>query len=212
MSLVVTSAPLADEIAGRVRRALLILLGAVGLVLLVACANVANLILARAVVRQREIGLRIALGAARHRLFQMLLSESVLLATAAGVAGLLLGYWVVRAMPAVIATSLPGVADVSLDARVVLFTIALSAATALGFSVVPFAAAGRRDLNDVLREGAARTTARRAAASPAGVARRLERRAGVRAARRRPACWVEASPTCSRSIRACTPTTCSASA
>jgi putative ABC transport system permease protein len=157
ISLVVFGSPLPDEIAGRVRRALLLLLGAVGLVLLVACANVANLILARAVVSQREIGLRMALGAARYRLFQMLLAESVLLASAAGAAGLLLGYWVVRAMPAVIATSLPGVANVSLDARVVIFTMAISVATALGFSLVPFAVSGRRDLNDALREGAART-------------------------------------------------------
>jgi hypothetical protein len=88
----------------------------------------------------------------------MMLAESVLVAFAGGATGLVLGYWVVRAVPAVIATSLPGVANVSLDARVVIFTIALSALTALGFSLIPLATSGRRDVNDVLREGAARTT------------------------------------------------------
>ena len=110
------------------RRPLLILLGAVGLVLLVACANVANLFLSRAVARQREIGVRVALGASRHRLFQMLLVESLLLAFAGGALGLLIGHWAVRAVPAVITTSLPGVSDVSLDVRVVAFTFGLSIA------------------------------------------------------------------------------------
>jgi putative ABC transport system permease protein len=156
-SLVVQTAPLVDEISGQVRRPLLILLGAVGLVLLVACANVANLILSRAVARQHEIGLRVALGAARHRLLQMLLAESILLALASGVAGLLIGQWTIRAMPKVIASSLPAVSDVTLDARVVLFTFGIAAATALIFSLVPLAAGGR-DLNTLLRAGSSRST------------------------------------------------------
>ena len=158
LTLVVEPAPLIDEISGQVRRPLLILLGAVGLVLLVACANVANLILSRAVARQREIGVRVALGAARHRLLQMLLAESVLLALASGAAGLLIGHWTIRAMPVVIASSLPGVSDVSLDGRVVAFTFVVSLATALLFSIVPLAV-DRGQLNTLLRAGAARTTA-----------------------------------------------------
>jgi putative ABC transport system permease protein len=159
IDLTVTAVPLVDEIAGQVQRPLLILLGAVGLVLLVACANVANLVLTRAVTRQREIGVRAALGAGRHRLLQMLLIESVMLALAGGALGLLVGYWTVRAMPSVIATSLPGVHDVMLDARVVVFTLSLSALTAIVFGIVPLLAGQRRDLNDLLRDGAARTTA-----------------------------------------------------
>ena len=150
----IASTPLMDEIAGQARRPLLILLGAVGLVLLVACANVANLFLSRAVARQRELGVRVALGASRHRLFQMLLIESLLLALAGGGLGLLLGNWAVRAVPAVITTSLPGVSDVSLDVRVVTFTLALSIATALFFGLVPMIAGIKREPIDVLREGA----------------------------------------------------------
>jgi putative ABC transport system permease protein len=156
-TLQVSTAPLLDEIAGQVRRPLLILLGAVGLVLLVACANVANLILSRTVTRRREIGVRAALGAGRHRLFQMLLLESLLLSVSGGALGLLIGHWAVRAMPSVIAASLPGVPEVSLDVRVVAFTLAASVVTALLFGMVPLIGGHRRDLNDALREGASRT-------------------------------------------------------
>jgi putative ABC transport system permease protein len=157
-TLQIGTAPLVDEIAGQVRRPLLILLGAVGLVLLVACANVANLILSRTVARRREIGVRAALGAGRHRLFQMLLLESLLLALLGGALGLVIGHWTVRAMPTVIAASLPGVSDVSLDLRVVGFTLAASILTAIFFGIVPLMGGARRDLNDSLREGASRTT------------------------------------------------------
>ena len=155
-SIQVQTTAMMDEIAGQVRRPLLILLGAVGLVLLVACANVANLILSRAVTRQREIGVRSALGAARYRLFQMLLVEGLLLALVGGTLGLLIGHWSVRAMPAVIASSLPGVSDVALDVRVVTFTLALSMLTAVVFGLVPLVGGTRRNLSDVLREGANR--------------------------------------------------------
>ena len=97
-SLTVTAVPLADEIAGEVQRPLLLLLGAVGLVLLVACANVANLVLSRAVTRQREMGVRAALGAGRGRLLQLLLVEGLLLTATGGALGLFLGYAAVRAM------------------------------------------------------------------------------------------------------------------
>ena len=156
-SLTVTAVPLIGEIAGQVQRPLLILLGAVALVLLVACANVANLVLSRAVTRQREISVRAALGAGRRRLLQMLLVEGLLLTAAGGVLGLFIGYAVVRAMPDVIALSLPGVQDVRLDGRVVLFTFALSALTALVFGLLPLVVSERRDLTDLLREGGARS-------------------------------------------------------
>jgi putative ABC transport system permease protein len=155
-SLMIAAVPLTDEIAGQVQKPLLILLGAVGLVLLVACANVANLVLSRAVTRQPEISVRAALGAGRTRLLQMLLVEGLLLTAAGGVLGLFIGHAVVRAMPDVIALSLPGVQDVSLDGRVVLFTFALSALTAIVFGVLPLLVSERQSLTDLLREGGTR--------------------------------------------------------
>ena len=156
-SLMVNAVPLIGEIAGQVQRPLLILFGAVALVLLVACANVANLVLSRAVTRQREISVRAALGAGRRRLLQMLLVESLLLTAAGGGLGLLIGNGVVRGMSDVIRLSLPGVPDVRLDVRVVLFTFALSALTAAVFGLLPLIATERPDLTDVLREGGARS-------------------------------------------------------
>lgn len=150
--------PLADELSGRVRRPLLILFTAVALVLLVACANVASLILSRSARRQREIGVRAALGAGRLRLFQILLLEGLLLAAAGGVLGLAVGYWTVRGIPAVIATSLPGVSDVSLDWRVVLFTAGAALGCAVLFALAPLLTGLRRNLHDLLREGAGRAT------------------------------------------------------
>lgn len=168
-SLAINVVPYIDDVSGQVRWPLFVLLGAVGLVLLVACANIANLMLSRAVMREREIGARTALGAARARLFQMLLTESLFLALLAGGIGLFVGNGLVRAMPAVIQTSLPGVSNVELDRRVVGFTLALSLVTALVFSIVPLLASGRRNLNDVLREGG----------TAAGSARRHRLQAGL---------------------------------
>jgi putative ABC transport system permease protein len=160
-TLQIAATPMLDEIAGQVRRPLWILLGAVGLVLLVGCANVANLFLSRAVARQREIGVRVALGASRYRVFQMLLIESLLIALASGAAGLLVAIWTLRAVPAVLSESLPGFSEVTLDGRVVAFTVLLSVATALFFGVVPLVAGMRRELTDALREGARASIGRR---------------------------------------------------
>jgi putative ABC transport system permease protein len=157
-TLTIRATPLTDELSGKVRRPLMILFGAVVLVLLVACANVANLILSRSVARQRDIGVRAALGAGRLRLFQVLLGEGLILAVVGGALGLALGFLALRAVPAVLTISLPGLSDVTLDWRVVAFTSALSLGSAALFAMVPLGAGLRRDLHDLLREGSTRTT------------------------------------------------------
>lgn len=153
--------PLADEITGPVRRPLLILLGAVGIVLLVACANLASIVLSRSVARQRDIGVRAALGAGRLRLFQILLLEGLLLAAAGGAVGLVLGYWVLRGIPHVVATAVPGATDIAVDWRVLVFTSAVSLGCAVLFALVPLTGGLGRNLHDLLREGSGRATGSR---------------------------------------------------
>ena len=151
-----SGSPLRDEIAGRVRTPLLVLFAAVGLVLLVACANVANLVLSRAASRHRELNVRLALGAPRARILQLLLCESVLLAAAGGALGLLVGSAALRALPAVLATSLPGIQDVTLDARVLAFTLGVSVLTAILFGLVPMFTSDR-NVSAALHDGSGRT-------------------------------------------------------
>jgi putative ABC transport system permease protein len=146
--------PVHEQMVEQIRPALLILTGAVLLVLLIACVNVANLLLARSTVRQRELGIRAALGARRRRLLAQLLSESLLLGAAGGVAGLVLAYAFHRGLLALVADRIPvpRLDQVSLDPSMLAVTMGLALATGLLFGFVP-AMVGSRSVNETLREG-----------------------------------------------------------
>jgi putative ABC transport system permease protein len=130
-------APMHEEIVGDVRQPLLILFGAAAFVLLIACANVANLLLARAASRQKELAIRAALGAGRRRLIRQMLVESVVLAGAGGAAGLAIAAWGTQALPALAPSNLPRLTGVRIDALVILYTTLASLATGLIFGVGP---------------------------------------------------------------------------
>ena len=138
---------------GNSRTTLVMLLGAVGLVLLIACANVGNLMFTRGLGRRKEFAIRSALGAGRGRVFQQLLVEAWLLAVAGGGLGLLLAYAALSSASTVLAGQVPRVEEVSIDARVLTFVLLVSVATGLLTGTWPAIRAGRADLNDALKEG-----------------------------------------------------------
>ena len=141
-----------DHEIGNVRPALLVLLGAVGFVLLIACANVANLQLARAASREKEVAIRGALGAGRWRLARLLLTESSAVAMAGGVAGLLMAAWVIRLIHRFAPENIPHLQGARLDLRVLVFTLGVSLVTGILFGLAPVLAAFRVSLNNTLKE------------------------------------------------------------
>jgi putative ABC transport system permease protein len=145
--------PMKEAIVGNSRTMLLMLLGAVGLVLLIACANVANLLFTRALSRRKEIAIRSALGAGRGRVFQQLLTEALLLAGAGGALGLLLSYGTLTSASSLLAGQVPRAEEISIDGRVLLFAVAVSMLTGMIAGTLPAVRAGRSDLNDALKEG-----------------------------------------------------------
>ena len=145
--------PLKDQIVGNTGTALLVLLTAAGCVLLIACANVANLLLAKAAAREREMAIRTAMGAARGRLIRQMVTESVLLAIAGGVLGLLLARLSMRVLVALIPTGLPGSPELSIDGRLLAFTLGISLLTGIVFGIAPALETTSLEVCEKLKEG-----------------------------------------------------------
>jgi len=141
-----------EDIVGNVQPFLIVLLAAVGFLLLISCANVANLLLARAMGRSREFAIRAALGANPMRVIRQLLTESILLASAGGALGLLLAVWATRVILASLPGALPRSSEVSLDSHVLLFTLALSLSAGIIFGLAPALKTSRVDLHEILKE------------------------------------------------------------
>ena len=158
-----------DREVGNVRPALFVLLGAVGFLLLIACANVANLQLARAVAREKEVAIRRALGAGRARIARQLLTESTLVSILGGAAGLLLAFWALGAMRMAGPRNIPHMAGARLDSRVLLFTLAASLATGMLFGLAPAFAALRTPVNEPLKQSGSQS------ASSSGRVRRSQK-------------------------------------
>ncbi|HXD34185.1 MAG TPA: ABC transporter permease [Pyrinomonadaceae bacterium] len=149
--------PIRDELAGDVRRPLIILLGAVGFVLLIACANIASLLLSRTAARRKEIALRAALGAGRARIIRQLLTESVVLAGAGGILGMFCAFWSFAFLRQLIPESMALGTELTLDWQVLAFTLVISFATGIFFGLVPALQASRLNLNEALKQGSGRS-------------------------------------------------------
>jgi putative ABC transport system permease protein len=159
-----TLTPLRQEVVGDAETPMLVMFGAVGFVLLIACANIANLLLARGAARQREIAIRSALGAGRMRVVRQLLTESLLLSTVGGILGTLLATWLTELLARMAAGSIPRADEIHVDARTLAFAFVIATVTGLLFGLVPAWQAARTDVNDTLKlEGRGTSGARQRA-------------------------------------------------